>query len=118
MYAGKRGHSALMITCGYRCWIHNEQKGRTSTNHMGKALDADFPLQDGEDKRDDCNRCDEVRGMMVETGNFQVGWGATNRKALEPSNIAPSWIHPDVRCYEPKFLADHFFVANAERLDA
>ncbi len=117
-YAGERRFPAPFLTCGYRCWVHNEQKGRTSTNHMGKALDADFPRADDEDKRDDCNRCDAVRGMMVETGNFQVGWNAKNCKSLEPSNIAPTWIHMDVRCYEPKYLESEFFVTSADALDA
>lgn len=117
-YAEARGLPAPFITCGYRCWIHNDRKGRTSTNHMGKALDCDFPRAPGEDKRDDCNRCDAARGMLVETGSFQLGWGAKNRKALEPSNIAPSWVHMDVRCYEPQYLADAFFVKSAAQLDA
>lgn len=118
MCAELNGLPAPFMTSGYRCWIHNKAKGRRSTNHMGKALDIDFPLGVGEDKQDDCNRCDDVRGMLVEMGNFQLGWGAKNRKALEPSYIAPSWIHMDVRCYEKKFLADAFFVKSAEELDA
>ena len=24
--------------------------------------------------------------------------------------IAPTWIHMDVRCYEPRYLADEYFV--------
>jgi len=117
-YAERAGTLRPILTSGYRCWIHNEMKGRTSTNHMGKALDLDFPTVPGEDKRDDCNRCDRTRGILVEKGDFQIGWGAGNRKALEPSNIAPTWIHMDVRCYEPKYLADEFFVTSPGALDA
>jgi hypothetical protein len=50
-----------------------------------------------------------VRGKLVELSNAQVGWAAKNRKALEPSDIAPTWIHYDVREYEPKYLGDEFF---------
>ena len=116
-YARRAGHGDPMLTCGYRCWIDNEQKGRRSTNHMGKALDIDFPLRSGEDKRDDANRCDQVRGLLVEQGHFQIGWAANNRKALEPSRIAPTWIHMDVRCFAPRFLEDRFFVKSLEELD-
>lgn len=116
-YAAKREFPEPFITCGYRCWIHNDTKGRTSTNHMGKAIDVDFKMSAGEDKRDDCRRCDSARGALVETGGFQIGWNAANRKALEPSNIAPSWIHMDVRCYARSYLADAFFVTSLQDLD-
>lgn len=105
------------LTSGYRCWINNEQKGRKSTNHMGKALDCDFALQTGEDKRDDMNRCEDVRGMMSEKANFQIGWTGRNRKSFEPASIAPTWIHMDVRSYQPMYLADHYFVSSIEELD-
>jgi hypothetical protein len=109
-YLQRRGFPPPIITSGYRCWICNEQKGRTTTNHMGKAIDLDFPLAQGEDKRDDMIRCDQGRGALVELANFQVGWSASNRKSLEPSDIAPTWIHMDVRSYESKYLQDRFFV--------
>lgn len=113
-YAKKAGHGNPLVTCGYRCWIDNKKKGRSSTNHMGKALDIDFPMQTGDTKRDDCERCDAVRGILVEKCNFQIGWGAANRKALEPSQIAPSWIHMDVRCYPSKYLNDKYFVKSSK----
>ncbi len=109
-YAEQAGLDLPFITSGYRCWVNNNNKGRKSTNHMGKALDCDIPMKDGEDKRDDCNRCDCFRSILAEKCNFQIGWQIQNRKALEPSNIAPSWIHMDVRCYSPKYLDDRFFV--------
>jgi hypothetical protein len=105
-----------MLTSGYRCWIHNDMKGRQSTNHMGKAIDIDFPTQAGEDKRDDGERCDEARALLVDKAGFQIGWHGNNRKALEPSRIAPTWIHMDVRCYERKYLADKFFVNDEGQL--
>jgi hypothetical protein len=116
-YAVKTGNPAAVLTSGYRCWIRNEQKRRSTTNHMGKAIDMDFPSQPGEDKRDDCLRCDNVRGVVVEKSNFQTGWGAHNRKSLEPSNIAPTWIHMDVRSFAPSYLDDAYFVKSAADLD-
>jgi len=117
-YLSRENYPAPILTSGYRCWIHNEQKGRNSTNHMGKALDVDFLPQPGEDKRDDCNRCDAARGLLVEKSNFQVGWNGNNCKSLEPSNIAPTWIHMDVRCYGQRYLADQYFVTTKNELNA
>jgi hypothetical protein len=105
------------ITSGYRCSERNRQKGRTSTNHCGKAVDFDVPLEAGEDKRDDMERCDRIRGRIVEFANAQIGWYAANRKALEPSDLAPTWIHMDVRCYERNYLADRYFCTTLETLD-
>jgi hypothetical protein len=104
------------ITSGYRCWYDNEEHGRSSTNHMGKALDLDF--KDDVSKRDDIARCDRGRGLLVENAGFQIGWSGSNQKSLEPSNIAPSWIHMDVRSYASKYLEDHFFVSSQDELDA
>ncbi|MFH1985254.1 MAG: peptidoglycan-binding domain-containing protein [Pseudomonadota bacterium] len=107
----------FVITSGYRCSINNAQKGRTSTNHHGKAIDVDAVLKPGEDKRDDMNRCEMIRGVLVERANAQIGWSAKNRKSLEPSDIAPTWIHYDVRSYERKYLANHFFCSDMETLN-
>lgn len=113
-YAKKAGYGNPFVTCGYRCWIDNKKNGRSSTNHMGKALDIDLPMQTGDTKRNDCERCDAVRGILVEKCNFQIGWGAANRKALEPSQIAPSWIHMDVRQYPSEYLNDKYFVKSSK----
>lgn len=104
------------ISSGYRCSINNEQKGRTSTNHHGKAIDLDIS-QPVVDKRDDMIRCDSLRGLLVEKSAAQIGWNASNRKALEPSNIAPTWVHYDVRCFERKYLQDRFFCTSPTQLD-
>ena len=105
-----------ILTSGYRCWIHNEIKGRRSTNHMGKAIDIDFPAQPGEFKRDDAERCDRARDLLVDKAGFQIWWHGNNRKALEPASIAPTWLNMDVRCYSQKYLADTFFVTDESQL--
>lgn len=117
-YADQAGFDIPYPTSGYRCWVNNTQKNRHSTNHMGKALDIDFPLKATEDKRDDCNRCDAVRGLLVEKCGFQIGWAANDKKALEPAHIAPSWIHMDVRCYSRKYLNTKYFAKNTQDLDS
>lgn len=97
------------ISSGYRCSVDNAKRGRSSTNHHGKAIDIDVVAKPGETKRDDMIKCEAVRGRIVSTADAQIGWSAVNRKALEPSNIAPTWIHYDVRCYEAKYLRDEAF---------
>lgn len=107
----------FIISSAYRCAIDNANHNRNSTNHHGKAIDLDVALKPGEDKQDDMVRCERVRGRIVETADAQIGWLASNRKALEPSNIAPTWIHYDVRCYAPQYLADEAFCTTLEGLN-
>jgi hypothetical protein len=59
----------------------------------------------------------ELRGILVKKSNAQIGWSGKNRKAPEPSDIAPTWIHYDVRCYQPQYLDDRFFCINIKTLD-
>ena len=105
------------ITSGYRCSIDNEMKGRRTTNHHGKAIDLDIVLGPDQSAEDDRELCDSCRGDIVNRAHAQVGWLAANRKALEPSDIAPTWVHYDVRCYEPKYLVDGMFCRSAGELD-
>jgi hypothetical protein len=107
----------FVISSGYRCAVDNKQHGRSSTNHHGKAIDLDVPLKPGESKRDDMRKCDAIRGVLVERAHAQIAWDAANRKALEPSHIAPTWVHYDVRCYESKYLQDRMFCTTLKQLD-
>lgn len=107
----------FVITSGYRCSIDNANHGRTSTNHHGKAIDINVVAKPGEDKQDDMVKCDAVRGRIVATADAQIGWNAVSCKALEPSNVAPTWIHYDVRCYEAKYLGDDAFCTTLKALD-
>ncbi|MDX8393062.1 MAG: peptidoglycan-binding domain-containing protein [Mariprofundales bacterium] len=112
-------HSDLSFTfnSGYRCSERKKQTGRKSTNHQGKAIDIDVPRKSGEDKADDAKRCDYLRGRIVELCNAQIGWASHNKKALEPSSIAPTWVHFDVRCFAQKHLSDELFCKSTEELD-
>jgi hypothetical protein len=107
----------FVVTSGYRCAVRNQQQGRLSTNHHGKAIDLDTPRAPGEGGREDMARCDRIRGILIEHSNAQLGWLAPNRKALEPPDIAPTWIHYDVRCYDAVYLHDWFFCTTSEELD-
>lgn len=107
-YSRNAGLGEASITCGYRCWVNNAQHNRTSTNHMGKALDW-VPSS---------NRPNDVRILMVQKSNFQIGWSIQDVKALEPGDIAPTWVHQDVRAMSPQYLNDSYFVKNANDLDS
>ena len=41
-----------------------------------------------------------------------------NRKSLEPSRIAPTWVHYDVRSYARAYLRESYFVRSLEELDS
>jgi hypothetical protein len=106
------------VTSCYRCETDNAKHGRTSTNHHGKAIDLDIVLERGQGRAEDRALCNAARRRIVSTGAAQIGWGAPNRKALEPARIAPTWVHYDVRCYERRYLADSMFCTTPEALDA
>jgi len=115
VYSAPKGWR-LTVNSGYRCSEDNRQHGRSSTNHHGKAIDID--ILDAPSKMIDRDRCNALRGLLVEKANAQVGWSAANRKALEPADIAPTWAHYDVRSYDAKYLADRYFVKTQAALDA
>lgn len=112
-----RADLRFVFSSGYRCSVDNQIHQRTTTNHHGKAVDIDIVLAPGMGKREDMDRCNEVRGLLVEKSNAQVGWLGANRKSLEPADIAPTWVHYDVRSYEPQYLKDSFFCRDLAGLD-
>jgi hypothetical protein len=107
----------FFITSGYRCSVRNDQMKRTSTNHKGKAIDVDIELSPNEDKQNDLLNCNQARSTAEIYSKAQIGWSSANLKSLEPKDIAPTWIHYDVRSYEPKYLEDRFFCRNSQELD-
>jgi putative peptidoglycan binding protein len=115
-YVAARGWK-LVINSAYRCEIDNAKHQRSSSNHHGKAIDIDIVPGAGA-AGTDRQRCNTLRGLLVEKSNAQIGWDARNRKSLEPANIAPTWVHLDVRSYDRKYLDDKYFVKDAAALDA
>ena len=114
-------------SAGYRCWAHNNSIPRTSTNHMGKAIDIQFsegtyeiagklernlqPLRNIRDK------------FYIKYLKAEEGWtipSQNNHYRLEPIGIGRdqsySWIHMDVALFEPQYLADSFFVKNQDSI--
>jgi peptidoglycan hydrolase-like protein with peptidoglycan-binding domain len=113
-FYGRANNWQLTINSAYRCSIDNRNHGRSSTNHHGKAIDIDILGGIGTDR----SRCNELRSILQEKAGAQLGWAARDRKALEPPNIAPTWVHLDVRCYQPAHLDDRYFVTSLEALDS
>lgn len=109
-------YSINKISSGYRCHEDNKQHGRSSTNHMGKAIDIHFN-KDGKRTRDILD-VEKVRdNIIIPTNKAQINWGSKNKFSLEPSRnasfVATTWIHMDVRQFELEYLKDEFF-ANTE----
>lgn len=107
----------LTINSAYRCAFDNARKGRSSTNHHGKAIDLDIVPDNAGEQSSDKQRCDMLRAMLQEHANFQNGWTVPNRKSYEPNTIAPTWVHIDVRSYAPEYLADRYFVKTEADFD-
>lgn len=107
-----------LIYSGYRCNIRNKQKGRTSTNHMGKASDLHiFKLNDTVNTE---ANADKVRDVLLKYSGAKYRWSNKNVFALEPSTrnrigkefIATTWVHYDVRTFELQYLKDEYFAKN------
>jgi len=96
------------INSGYRCRNDNVRAGRTSTNHMGKAVDLAPGLG---------TQCNDARRRIVQKMAAQIAWNGSNQKSLEPSNIAPTWVHFDVRSFAPEYLTSTFFATSETTLN-
>src|SRR5690606_20823035 len=93
------GYSFKHIESGYRCVDRNIQKGRSSTNHMGKALDLHFFKNSNT-----VTSIKEIEEIRLEIFNKYLGakwdWkeGQTDIFNLESTSIgATTWVHYDVR---------------------
>ena len=118
-YAPEEKFPAPRITSGYRCHINNTKPDRRgSTNHMGKALDFNFGLN----RKKQWVACNEARDLLIEKCNCQLRWNSRNKKSLEAgwidfekkaerdSFVSGTWVHVDVRQFDPdKYLLDRFF---------
>jgi hypothetical protein len=130
-------YSLNKIFSGYRCWTdnndgsrHSDGKIRTSTNHMGCALDLHFnkngnligKVEDMEKIREDFF-CKYMNAPYEDGGQrYKFGWD-DNRIGLEPKIMingqgkevsgAKSWVHVDVREFEDKYKYPKFFVKDA-----
>ena len=105
--------SLLYINSGYRCHKNNRIHGRTSTNHMGKAMDLHFYHTNDKHKRQIQNNktIEEIRSKIFHT-YLKAGydWKINNIFNLESTRMgAPTWVHFDVRTFDLKYLSDYLF---------
>lgn len=102
-----------VLFSGYRCTINNKQKGRKSTNHMGKA--SDLHIYGGSGDRE--KNANAVRDVLVKYSGAKYRWDHKNAIGLEADNRngtasdfkASTWVHYDVRTYDLKYLEDKYF---------
>lgn len=116
------------ISCGYRCQDNNIIHKRTSTNHMGKAVDLVFEnFVNGKWSRDTAKdyagvskAANTVRTVLGKRMNAQLNWGSRNRFSMEPGTgtvSAPTWVHVDVREWDKVYLEDEYFAKDAKALN-
>jgi hypothetical protein len=107
------------ISTGYRCWEDNKRNNRTTTNHMGKAVDIVF---EGIPEGDSIKLLKEIFAeIFVRYLKVQMQWTNTNRLSSEPFGIntkegqTSSWIHMDIRTFDPtKYLKDEYFIKSKD----
>jgi hypothetical protein len=110
-YAEKKSvYTFDYISAGYRCWAHNNYKGRTSTNHMGKAVDIHYK-KNGKATSSSADMEKIRTDVFIKYNGAQLGWDGANRFSLErTSDGATTWVHVDVRRFDSVYLEDKFFV--------
>jgi len=114
-------YSIRSVNSAYRCWEDNKKNNRSTTNHMGKAVDLHFDKNKNRTHDMDILRekiyC-ECIGAPKQGGNskYKFGW-LPNKFGLEPNkwadggNAANTWIHFDVREFnKDMYLKDEFFI--------
>lgn len=118
------------IDSGYRCEIDNLNKGRPTTNHMGKTVDLHFETWvDKEWKRDTLSNdtnfksCNKIRELATKRLKASTSWVPSGEFGLEPGGSkikqgeAYTWVHLDVREWNQAYLEDDYFVKTAVDLD-
>lgn len=115
----------LWKTAGYRCWEHNNSVPRTSTNHMGKAVDIQFSKNGntiGGKQESNLPLLREINDKFYSKYlNAKYQWiNGENNFSIEPiglgTNQTYSWIHLDVREFNNEYLDDKYFVKTQEKI--
>lgn len=113
-----------LVKSGYRCWSDNNAHNRSTTNHMGKALDIHMVYNNP--KITVANLCDDAREVMIKYCNAYYRWDVKNVISLEVGNrvkistdkaIASTWVHFDVRSFELDSLKDEYFAKSVEQVN-
>lgn len=111
------GYFYMGISSAYRCWKDNKVHSRHTTNHMGNALDVQF--RHGNEK----TRCEggvlqKLRDdIFIKQMGGQMAWRDSNLLSLEPADIAPSWVHFDVRTFSSEYQQDKYYATTQAGVD-
>lgn len=113
------------ISAGYRCWAHNKSIPRTSTNHMGKAVDIQFRVDNiaitGKNEKN-IKKLESIRdSFYTKYLKAQQGWSVKDEVfRLEPIGLGKdqsySWIHMDVTKFN-NYLEDKYFVKQQKDIE-
>lgn len=111
------GYSIRSISSGYRCHDDNATNGRTSTNHMGKALDLHFNKNGARTRA--VADIEEIRSKVFNKYlGAQFSWPGADVFSLETSaQGATTWVHVDVRAYSLTHLDDRYFAKTMADVD-
>ncbi|MFK7051049.1 hypothetical protein V3Q77_14305, partial [Flavobacterium davisii] len=121
----QKKYSFNHISAGYRCWAHNKTIPRTSTNHMGKAVDIQFLVDNkivtGRAKSN-IEKLKSIRdSFYIKYLKAEEGWSVEDSVfRLEPIGLEKdhsySWIHMDVTKYN-NYLDDKYFVKEQKEIE-
>lgn len=111
------GFSVRCISSGYRCWNDNKLHRRSSTNHMGKALDIHFNKKGK--RTQNVNDIELIRKCIFNKYlGAQWDWKQKDIFNMESTKMgATTWVHFDVREYSLKYLDKSFFVSSIEQVN-
>ncbi len=110
-------YTVRSISSGYRCHNDNRQHHRSSTNHMGKALDIHFNKSGS--RTQVVADIEEIR-LKIYNKYLGAKWDWKNRNIfnLESTAVgATTWVHYDVREFDLEYLEDKFFVKTLAAAD-
>lgn len=111
------GYYVHHIESGYRCIENNIKHHRTSSNHMGCAID--FHVYNKAGQKIVGIELEEVirKKWLMQNQKAWFGW-MKNKFGLE-RNIdgSDSWIHMDVREYDSEYKLNKLFAKNLEELN-
>lgn len=111
------GYKIVSISSGYRCIDNNRKKRRSTTNHMGCALDIVV-----QNKNNQVVSMDELENQVriewfCKYLNTSLGW-STNKFGLERlSDGATTWVHLDVREFDQEYKIEKLFSTTKDGLN-
>ena len=112
---------SLKVESGYRCYSQMKAKDRFTCNHLGKALDLHVYEKAGVDWARNAEKraaySDDLREHFRQKCAAHTNWTKRNAFSLEPRNIAPTWVHLDVREFSMQYLKESFFAKNNDVLN-